>query len=50
MGSMPPELVRKSVGLFASEVMPHLREMWSEWDDKWSPYLMAENARAYRAR
>jgi alkanesulfonate monooxygenase SsuD/methylene tetrahydromethanopterin reductase-like flavin-dependent oxidoreductase (luciferase family) len=49
MGSMPPELVRKSVGLFASEVMPHLREMWSEWDDKWSPHPMAENARAVPA-
>jgi alkanesulfonate monooxygenase SsuD/methylene tetrahydromethanopterin reductase-like flavin-dependent oxidoreductase (luciferase family) len=50
MGSMPPELVRKSTELLAREVMPQLREMWSEWEDHWSPRPLAENARAIPAQ
>ena len=46
MGSMPPELVRQSTELLAREVMPHLREMWSEWEDKWSPHPLNETERA----
>jgi hypothetical protein len=34
---MPPELVRKSTDLFAREVMPHLRDLWTGFEDKWSP-------------
>jgi alkanesulfonate monooxygenase SsuD/methylene tetrahydromethanopterin reductase-like flavin-dependent oxidoreductase (luciferase family) len=37
LGSMPPELVRKSTSLFATEVMPYMRDLWSDWEDKWSP-------------
>ena len=29
-GSMPPEMVRKNTDLFAREVMPHMRGMWTE--------------------
>jgi len=46
IGSMPPELARKNTELFAHEVMPHLRDMWSEWEDKWSPRPMAQRERA----
>jgi hypothetical protein len=42
MVSMPLELVRQSTELLAREVMPHLREMWSEWEDKWSPRPLNE--------
>jgi len=49
VGSMPPELVRKSTELFAREVMPHLRDLWSDWEDKWSPRRLAENERAMPA-
>jgi alkanesulfonate monooxygenase SsuD/methylene tetrahydromethanopterin reductase-like flavin-dependent oxidoreductase (luciferase family) len=34
-GSMPPELVRKNTELFAREVMPHVRQLWSEYEDRW---------------
>jgi len=34
-GSMPPELVRKNTELFAREVMPHVRHLWSEYEDRW---------------
>jgi len=46
IGSMPPELVRKSTELFAREVMPHLRDMWTGFDDKWSPTRMPESEMA----
>ncbi|HKV55268.1 MAG TPA: LLM class flavin-dependent oxidoreductase, partial [Candidatus Binataceae bacterium] len=49
IGSMPPELVRKSTELFAREVMPHMRGMWPDWEDKWSPRPMAESERAVPA-
>ena len=34
IGSMPPELVRKSTTLFATEVMPYMRDLWSDFEDK----------------
>ncbi len=37
IGSMPPELVRKSTNLFATEVMPYMRDLWTDFEDKWSP-------------
>jgi alkanesulfonate monooxygenase SsuD/methylene tetrahydromethanopterin reductase-like flavin-dependent oxidoreductase (luciferase family) len=37
IGSMPPELVRKSTNLFATEVMPYMRDLWSDFEDRWSP-------------
>jgi alkanesulfonate monooxygenase SsuD/methylene tetrahydromethanopterin reductase-like flavin-dependent oxidoreductase (luciferase family) len=48
-GSMPTELVRMSTELFAREVMPDLRGMWSEWEDKWSPHPLPENERVVPA-
>jgi alkanesulfonate monooxygenase SsuD/methylene tetrahydromethanopterin reductase-like flavin-dependent oxidoreductase (luciferase family) len=34
-GSMPPELVRKNTELFAREVIPKVRGLWSEYEDHW---------------
>jgi alkanesulfonate monooxygenase SsuD/methylene tetrahydromethanopterin reductase-like flavin-dependent oxidoreductase (luciferase family) len=34
-GSMPPELVRKNTELFSREVMPHVRHLFDEYEDKW---------------
>ena len=34
-GSMPPELVRKNTELFAKEVLPHVRHLWSDYEDHW---------------
>ena len=42
IGSMPPELVRKSTSLFATEVMPYMRDLWSDFEDKWSPKRMPQ--------
>jgi alkanesulfonate monooxygenase SsuD/methylene tetrahydromethanopterin reductase-like flavin-dependent oxidoreductase (luciferase family) len=48
-GSTPNELARKNTELFAREVMPHLRGMWSEYQDRWSPAPLPENERAIPA-
>jgi alkanesulfonate monooxygenase SsuD/methylene tetrahydromethanopterin reductase-like flavin-dependent oxidoreductase (luciferase family) len=33
MGDMPDEKTRHSTRLFATRVMPHLRDLWSDWSD-----------------
>ena len=43
IGSMPPELVRKSTTLFATEVMPYMRDLWTDFEDKWSPKRMPQD-------
>jgi len=45
IGSMPQELVRRSTDLFAREVIPHVRGLWSEYEDKWSPHPIDERAK-----
>jgi hypothetical protein len=37
IGSAPIELTNRSTYLFATEVMPHLRPLWGEHVDHWSP-------------
>jgi hypothetical protein len=44
-GDMPRERAMKNTLLFAREVMPTLREIWSEWEDRWSPRPLAPDAR-----
>ena len=31
-------MTRMSTELFAREVMPHVRPLWSEYQDRWSPH------------
>jgi len=49
IGSMPPELVRKSTELFAREVMPHMRDLWPGFKDKWSPNPLPASERVMPA-
>jgi hypothetical protein len=38
LGSMPPELTKKSIDLFTGKVLPHLRGVWGdEWTNHWWP-------------
>jgi alkanesulfonate monooxygenase SsuD/methylene tetrahydromethanopterin reductase-like flavin-dependent oxidoreductase (luciferase family) len=37
IGSMPRDLAVHNTDLFAREVMPHVRDMWPEWKDRWWP-------------
>ena len=43
-GNIPHELTLKNTKLFAEQVMPDLRDLWSDWEDHWSPKPMAETA------
>jgi len=43
-GSMPPELVRQNTELFATEVLPSMRELWSEYEDHWWPKPLSVRA------
>jgi alkanesulfonate monooxygenase SsuD/methylene tetrahydromethanopterin reductase-like flavin-dependent oxidoreductase (luciferase family) len=49
IGSMPPELVRKNTELFAREVMPYTRDLWSNFEDRWSPKPLPPDERAIPA-
>ena len=39
VGSMPHELARHNISLFASDVLPHLRGIWDDegWEHRWWP-------------
>ena len=36
-GDMPREKTMYNTEMIAKEVLPHLRPMWSEWEDHWYP-------------
>jgi len=46
IGSSPIELTNRSTYLFATQVMPHLRPIWSEYEDHWSPKPLPAEQRA----
>ena len=37
IGSMPKDLVLHNTRLFAQEVMPHMRDLWPGYKDRWWP-------------
>jgi alkanesulfonate monooxygenase SsuD/methylene tetrahydromethanopterin reductase-like flavin-dependent oxidoreductase (luciferase family) len=41
-GNMPPEVTQRNTELFAKEVMPYMKQMWGEFDDRWWPQPTAE--------
>jgi hypothetical protein len=45
-GSMGKDLAAYNTKLFAERVLPHLRGLFSEWEDKWWPQPMAQAERA----
>lgn len=46
IGSSPLDLTNRSTYLFATEVAPHLRPIWGEYEDHWWPKALSENERA----
>jgi hypothetical protein len=52
MGGMPHELTLKNINLFAEEVLPHLKGIWSgeDWENEWWPTGLAQAAPAEAAR
>src|SRR4030088_1016236 len=45
-GSMGKDLAKYNTKLFAERVLPQLRGLFSEWEDKWWPEPMAQGERA----
>jgi alkanesulfonate monooxygenase SsuD/methylene tetrahydromethanopterin reductase-like flavin-dependent oxidoreductase (luciferase family) len=45
-GDMPNELCRYSTELLATRVLPQIRPIWSEYEDRWSPRPMPRENRA----
>jgi hypothetical protein len=48
-GNIPHELTLKNTQLFAQEVMPYMKDLWTEWKDRWYPKPMAETTQTRQA-
>src|SRR5581483_10727261 len=46
IGSSPIELTNRSTYLFATKVIPELRSIWAEHEDRWSPKPLPAAERA----
>ena len=46
IGSMPKELTMKNTELFAKEVLPHVKDMWDEYEDHWWPQPLEDRVPA----
>jgi len=46
MGSMPRDVAMYNTQLFAERVMPHLKDKFNDFEDKWYPKMMPANERA----
>ena len=44
IGSMPKDLTMKNTEMFAREVLPHIKDMWDDYDDHWWPQPLQERA------
>ena len=45
MGNMPDALARENTQRFAQDVMPQLRELWSDYEDRWYPQPLSNPSR-----
>jgi alkanesulfonate monooxygenase SsuD/methylene tetrahydromethanopterin reductase-like flavin-dependent oxidoreductase (luciferase family) len=45
-GNMSKAVTKTNTRLFAEKVMPHVKDLFSEWEDKWWPQPMARSSRA----
>lgn len=46
IGNLPAEVAHKNTTLFGQEVIPHLRDVWSEYEDHWTPKVSQERVAA----
>jgi hypothetical protein len=45
-GNLSKPQTLKNIALYARDVMPHLRGLWSEWRDDWYPSVPGRDASA----
>ncbi|MGH7962470.1 MAG: LLM class flavin-dependent oxidoreductase, partial [Candidatus Binatia bacterium] len=48
-GNLSREQTMRNTELYAKEVMPYLKDVWKEWDDRWAPKPLATKERARAA-
>ena len=48
IGSMPHDLTKRNITLFAEEVMPNIKDLWADegWEHKWWPQGARQDAPA----
>ena len=46
IGTMPKELTMKNLELFSREVLPIVKDMWSEYEDPWWPAAVLDRVGA----
>jgi alkanesulfonate monooxygenase SsuD/methylene tetrahydromethanopterin reductase-like flavin-dependent oxidoreductase (luciferase family) len=44
-GSMPTDLCKRNIDLFARDVLPHLEGMWDQYEDRWWPERLKAKSR-----
>ena len=44
IGSMPRDLTMRNTEMFAAEVLPHVKDMWEEYEDHWWPQPLEQRA------
>jgi alkanesulfonate monooxygenase SsuD/methylene tetrahydromethanopterin reductase-like flavin-dependent oxidoreductase (luciferase family) len=50
LGNLSHERTMRNIELVATKVLPDLRDLWTEWDDKWWIKPVSEHKRASTAR
>jgi alkanesulfonate monooxygenase SsuD/methylene tetrahydromethanopterin reductase-like flavin-dependent oxidoreductase (luciferase family) len=46
MGNLSEEVARKNTTMFGTQVIPYLRDVWAEYEDKWTPKVSQERVAA----
>jgi hypothetical protein len=46
LGNLDRERTMKNVELVGTKVLPHLRDLWNEWEDKWWIHPIGDAKRA----
>jgi alkanesulfonate monooxygenase SsuD/methylene tetrahydromethanopterin reductase-like flavin-dependent oxidoreductase (luciferase family) len=49
MGNLPEETAHKNTELFGTRVIPHLRDLWADLPDHWTPRVSQERVAARAA-
>ncbi len=50
MGNLPEEIAEKNTTLFGRDVIPYLRDLWADEEDRWTPKVSQERVAANAPR
>jgi alkanesulfonate monooxygenase SsuD/methylene tetrahydromethanopterin reductase-like flavin-dependent oxidoreductase (luciferase family) len=46
LGNLPRDRTMRNIGLMAEKVLPNLRDLWNDWEDRWWIRPLARERRA----